>query len=330
MKHNKLIILFLFIVQNSFCQNKLSQFYNQNFMECDSGSAKFMRKIIFDSSKQIYQISDFKIDGKRHSLGYCKKFPDTWYYNRESNFIEYYENENKKREINYNDGQAIGEFKKWYLNGKLKQIGNQIGNDYNNYKIIEAFDSLGNQQVTNGNGLLIDYYGNGQIEFNGHYENGFMEGEWNGFYDNGSKYFVENYVKNNLEFGTSFDKDSLMKTSQLGGLHNTQNKGTYYTKVEENAGFQGGSKALGRFLQKNLRYPKDAQKKRKQGKVFSSFVIDKDGSISDVQVLKGIWPSLDEEAVRVIYLMDGNWIPGKLRGKPVKSRFNLPISFLLD
>jgi protein TonB len=99
--------------------------------------------------------------------------------------------------------------------------------------------------------------------------------------------------------------------------------------VEQQAEFEGGLQALGKFLQKNLRYPASARRMGIEGQVFVSFVIDKEGKISDIQVVKGISADCDKEAVRVVSSMPP-WKPGKQNGRPVKSRFVLPIRFKLE
>lgn len=99
--------------------------------------------------------------------------------------------------------------------------------------------------------------------------------------------------------------------------------------VEQYASFPGGTEKMSEFLSKNLRYPAPAQRANVSGKVFLSFVVDRTGRISDVELIKGIGFGCDEEAIRVVNLMP-NWSPGKQSGRAVKSRFNLPIVFRLD
>jgi protein TonB len=102
-----------------------------------------------------------------------------------------------------------------------------------------------------------------------------------------------------------------------------------FTVVEQQASFPGGQEALNKFLSKNIKYPAEAQRANVQGKVFLSFVVSPDGSISDVQVLKGLGFGCDQEAMRVVKSMP-KWTPGKQSGRAVKSRFNLPITFQLE
>lgn len=99
-------------------------------------------------------------------------------------------------------------------------------------------------------------------------------------------------------------------------------------KVEQQAKYPGGYEAMGRFLKNNMTYPKEAQRSKTEGTVFVSFIINKDGSISDAVVIKGIGEGCDEEAVRVVSIFP-NWTPGMNGGKPVRARFVLPLDFKL-
>lgn len=102
-----------------------------------------------------------------------------------------------------------------------------------------------------------------------------------------------------------------------------------FTVVEQNPEFPGGMSALGQFLSKNIRYPPAASRANVSGRVFVSFVVNTDGSIQDVQVLKGLGFGTDEEAMRVVRAMP-KWRPGKQSGRPVRVKYNLPINFQLE
>lgn len=101
-----------------------------------------------------------------------------------------------------------------------------------------------------------------------------------------------------------------------------------FTVVEQMPEFPGGEQAMNDFLWKNLKYPQMAKDKGIQGKVWLSFVVDKDGTIKDVEVLRGIGGGCDEESVRVVKLMP-KWKPGYQSGKPVMVKFRFPINFIL-
>lgn len=103
-----------------------------------------------------------------------------------------------------------------------------------------------------------------------------------------------------------------------------------FTVVEEMPDFpDGGLAGLMKFLGKNIKYPVIAQENGIQGRVICSFVVNKDGSIVDIEVLRGVDPSLDKEAVRVLGTMP-KWKPGKQRGKPVRVKYTVPVMFRLQ
>ena len=101
-----------------------------------------------------------------------------------------------------------------------------------------------------------------------------------------------------------------------------------YEVVEEQASFPGGNTAMVQWLSQNMRYPVTAKKDNIQGRVLVQFVVEKDGSISNVAVVRSIDSPLDKEAVRVVKAMP-KWNPGKHKGQIVRSKFTLPINFKL-
>ena len=102
-----------------------------------------------------------------------------------------------------------------------------------------------------------------------------------------------------------------------------------FTVVEQQPEFQGGTAAMYAWLGKNIKYPAAAQRANISGKVFVSFTVNTDGSITDAQVLKGLGFGTDEEAIRVVKSMP-RWKPGKQSGRSVRVKYNLPISFQLE
>jgi len=99
--------------------------------------------------------------------------------------------------------------------------------------------------------------------------------------------------------------------------------------VEQMPSFPGGQGALMKYLNDNIKYPVVAQENGVQGRVVVSFVVERDGSITDVNVVRSVDPSLDKEAVRVIKGMP-HWIPGKQNGSAVRVKYNVPVSFRLQ
>ena len=98
--------------------------------------------------------------------------------------------------------------------------------------------------------------------------------------------------------------------------------------VEKMPEYPGGQAALFEYLSKNVKYPADAEKQKIEGRVLVSFVVNTDGSITDISVEKKAFPSLDAEAVRVISGMP-KWIPGEQKGQKVRVKYTVPLNFHL-
>ena len=99
--------------------------------------------------------------------------------------------------------------------------------------------------------------------------------------------------------------------------------------VEQMPQFPGGPNALFEYLSKNIKYPVVAEENGIQGRVIVTFVVERDGSITDVKVAKSVDPSLDKEAMRVVKSMP-HWIPGKQNGSAVRVKYTVPVTFRLQ
>ena len=102
-----------------------------------------------------------------------------------------------------------------------------------------------------------------------------------------------------------------------------------FVAVEQPAEFPGGAAAMMKWLSNNIRYPESAQQNGISGRVVVKFVVEKDGSIGNPTIVKGVDRDLDQEALRVVKRMP-KWQPGKNNGQPVRSYFNLPVTFRLQ
>ena len=99
-----------------------------------------------------------------------------------------------------------------------------------------------------------------------------------------------------------------------------------YSMVSEQPSFPGGMQEMMKFISENRKYPAEAKAKDIHGKIIVAFVVERDGSLSDVKIRRGIGYGCDEEAIRVIKSMP-KWTPGKKNGKAVRVSFMLPVTF---
>ena len=109
----------------------------------------------------------------------------------------------------------------------------------------------------------------------------------------------------------------------------TKKNNMVYDVVEVMPQFPGGQTAMLKYIMENIKYPKQIMEEGIQGRVTVSFIVEKDGRVSNVRLLRSVQPSLDKEAIRVVKSMP-KWTPGKQNGKPVRVRFNLPVMFKLN
>ena len=107
-----------------------------------------------------------------------------------------------------------------------------------------------------------------------------------------------------------------------------EEESTVFIFVEQNPEFPGGQDAMMKYLSSNSIYPQEAVNAGITGKVFLKFVVERDGKISGVEVMRGVHPLLDKEALRVVKSMP-NFIPGKQNGKAVRVQYTLPVNFYL-
>jgi TonB family protein len=108
-----------------------------------------------------------------------------------------------------------------------------------------------------------------------------------------------------------------------------KDKDTIFNVVEVMPEFPGGNEALFSYLSKNIKYPENAKKEGINGRVFINFIIEKNGKVGEVKLLRGIGGGCDEEAMRVVSEMP-NWKPGLQDGQPVRVSYNIPIKFALN
>lgn len=201
-------------------------------------------------------------------------------------------------------------------------------------------------------GKLKRYYENGTLEEEGQFDRAFATGIFVKYYDTGMPRERREYQPGGkdriIQYYTPDGREQILNGKgvipqvddsgrpfyaeieeyAIAFSYRVEAGDTLYTRVEKEAEYPGGMVALMNYLAKTVKYPPKARQKRIQGTVFTAFVVDKTGQISDTYTFQGVSPELDAEALRVIRAMK-NWQPAAVRGKGVRSRFVLPIKFKL-
>ncbi len=136
-------------------------------------------------------------------------------------------------------------------------------------------------------------------------------------------------VENDIEIDVEFDESMEMNEFQFVVEDDEVEEQHIFLVVEEMPEYPGGEAAMYKFIGNNIEYPRMAKESGISGRVFVTFVVERDGKVTDVQVLRGIGGGCDEEAIRVIKMMP-KWNAGKQRGKPVRVQYRMPIKFTLQ
>jgi len=163
-------------------------------------------------------------------------------------------------------------------------------------------------------GKRKEWYENGQIQKDIDFENGKLNGELLTYWDNGKLKRKDTYIEDNLIEGKVWNSDG---------------KEAQYYNFQIMPEFPGGINALFQYLEKNVKYPKKSRRKGIEGRVLLKFIVEKDGSISNVSVIESVNNEMDAEAVRVVKKMP-KWEPGMEDGENVRISFNLPLKFRLN
>ena len=140
---------------------------------------------------------------------------------------------------------------------------------------------------------------------------------------------VVGYVSNGVGAPSSDSDKKVVAVVDIPKVKETPQEKVIFQVVEEMPEFPGGMAEAMKFLAKNIKYPVAAQEAKIEGRVIVQFVIERDGSVSDAKVMRGVNSELDAEAIRVVSMMP-KWIPGKQRGKAVAVKYTMPIMFRLQ
>jgi protein TonB len=138
---------------------------------------------------------------------------------------------------------------------------------------------------------------------------------------------IEEEIEINMD--TEVSEETKVEEIVIAPVEEKEDVDQIFSIVEEQATYKGGLASFYEFVGKKIKYPAQAKRMNIEGKVFVEFVIERDGRLTDVKAIKGIGGGCDEEAVRVVMSSPG-WNPGKQRGKPVRTRFVIPINFRLQ
>ena len=307
----KIILLLLLSALScyAFSQKRSNVYYFKDGVPVKNNESADYRRVIQepDSGSKFYNLYEFYADNTDKTIGKLSNFEPNLVYEGELKRF------NKKgiliEKTNYLNGKPIGESSSYYANGQLARVILYDDADKSDkqkrsaFKVISGFDSLGNQFIKDGNGHL-----NMNKREEGDYVNGYKDGEWKGII--GKDSYVEKY--NNGYF--------------IDGIATFENGETKkYKTEEEKPDYPGGITEFYRYLSRNFKYPSEALRNKISGKLFISFVVEKDGKLSNYKFKNDLGYGTREEAIRV-FNECRNWNPGLQHGIPVKVSYNININ----
>ncbi|WP_053058392.1 energy transducer TonB [Pedobacter sp. BMA] len=333
MKLRFTLLFFIAVIASTYAQKaqNVYLFKDNGKQVADKADADYIRIIQEpDSGNTNFKLLEYYRNGKRKTIGEVKSFEPTLIFD---GIIMSYDSLGRRTEmITYKDGRPAGSSIAFHPNGKVRReleyltvspsMNQMIGksssvNDFifnTSSKIMFDADSSGKVNIENGKGHLkvVNKFDDFESVEEGNYLDGLKTGEWTGYDTKSQTSFKENYEANKLIAGESL-KDGI----------------TYkYTVSMQAPEFDGGQAAWNRFIASTTKYPSDAQRSGVRGTVYTSFVVDGKGRIVDIKIEKSVFPSLDEEARRVLQYSP-KWEPGRQRGIPVRVKYNQSFHFNL-
>ncbi|MFB9109056.1 energy transducer TonB [Flavobacterium gyeonganense] len=311
-------LLFLIIPKIVFSQvpqnNELILSPDDSFIYLDSTASETKSKdymyvrVVKDAKlkKENYIVQEYYRSGSLRMQGISTTYTGT---PKEGEVTYYYKNGTKKSVTNYIKGRTNGRSTEWYEDGNKKLEGEYIEDNKKrttNFKINEFWDKNGVQKVTNGNGFFEDTDENQSSK--GAVKNGFKDGNWEGSSLNPRLTYKEKYNEEKLISGESWDR------------YNVSYK---YTETEIRPTPKGGMSSFYQYVGKNYKLPNMPQGTK--GKIYVTFVVDKEGKVTEPRIIKDIGYGTGEEALRILNNYDG-FNPGEQRGQKMKCLYSLPIT----
>ena len=331
MKKLALFLVLLSAFVSASAQKKQNVYFLKNSgREVVRDSADFIRVIQEpDSGSAYFSLLEFYLDGKRKAVGTVSAFSPRVVY--EGQLLSFYKKGTKRRLLNFRDGKVTGLARYYFGNGELqKTVEYPDSSGFTDVlitpvinagdlppgmsKLIFQADSSGKVMVKDGNGHVSEIENAvKETTVEGDYKDGLKDGLWEAKSKDGNYWYKEQYAAGKLISGQS-GKDGKTYT---------------YKNLFEGPGFKGGMNAFYNYLSYTIKYPRDAQENRIQGKVFLSFVVETDGKLTDIKVVRSLYPSLDEEAMRALRYSP-RWMSGTNHGVPIRVKYNIPVNFNLN
>ena len=276
---------------------------------------KFIRVVKdYTEEKELYDVSFYSRSGK---IDRRTTTTNKYFMAFEGPCVYYYENGNRKKMETYSDKKINGKQYEWYENGSIKLESEVLFDKKTNNsttKIIHYWNANNEKKVTDGEGEYeeIEFLPNSNIgEFtvksNGKIKNYSKDGTWTGESENPKYRYIEQFENGKLKSGKRIDSLGIE---------------TSYNEVFQRPKPKKGMDDFYRFVARNFNTPTVQGLK---GVIYATFIVDKDGKVADIKIIRDLGFGTGAEAIRVIRKFD-QWVPGLFKGEPVRVMYSLPIT----
>jgi TonB family protein len=316
---NVIMLMLMLIAGSIYAQEKQNIYYfKKNGKQVqEKDSADYIRTIrAISADEKLFSFEEVYKSGRPKKSGKTSSATDLKY---EGIVTFYNEDGIKEEEESYSNGKFVGEQKEFYETGQVKLVKvfdkpteTAKAHIDTNFRVLEVNDASGKK--------FLDDKCNGKVDLKttnyheeGSYVNGYKNGVWKEQDLKNNTFFEEVYENGKFISGTRKYRD--------GKIINYKEK----FKLPE---FRGGGKKFGEYLSRQIVYPSSARANKIEGRVVLNFVVEKDGSLSEIRVWRSPNDELANEALRVL-ANSPKWAPGEDRGEAVRVSFSLPIMFKL-
>lgn len=316
------IAIFLFAGVQAFAQRQNVYFINKDGAYITNrDSAEFIRIVREpDSASTLYNVFELYPSGTRKLIGKSSRIdpPDL-----QGQCMTFYPDGKKKEISYYKNNVPVGSQYTYFPNGKLytelkydELTPYEYAESVDRFTYVDEFDSLGTVLMKDGDGIHREYdekykkvLGEGAVK------DGKPDGQWKGSDLGMHLRYEEIYEKGQLVSGISIsDKEDTVRYSNARMVAPR---------------YKGGAKAFANYLGNNIVYPDYEKQNNIQGKVLLSFVVDRNGKVTEIKILHSVDAGIDDEAVRVLKQSNA-WLPATSYGRFVRVRYTIPISFTLN
>jgi len=314
---------FLLCASLCFAQRQNVYFFKFNGDLTDSKDSSDFVRLVRPPEKdsKLYQVLEYYPNGNQKLAAQSLTIEPATF---EGASLSFFKTGQRRCISTYSKGRLVKDFYEYYPNGKLYQYKKYpeeiLKNDLKptgdnvDFLIQEAYDSLGTVKVKDGNGYYTIYNDDfSQTTEEGPVKNGKKDGLWKGVDKERNTTFEETYEAGVLVSGTALHE----------GKTSTYTKARY-TRPE----FPNGERALSTFIGTHIRYPAIDREKGRQGTVYIKFIVEKDGTLTDVHVIRSVSRNIDAEALKVLKNTPV-WVPGTSFGLPARVEYRVPIVFAL-